>query len=106
MVWTFSVLIHITVETLPPTVHTGARALCPYWIGAVRLFWKLEMSLHYLSVISLGLLVKLNSLSHVISHFLILCELLICVFCLFGGLCPFLIDLTTLFYSDPLSCCK
>lgn len=77
MMWTFSVLIYITVETLPPTVHTGARALCPYWICAVRLFWKLEMSLHYLSVIFLGLLVKLNSLSHVISHFLILCELLV-----------------------------
>lgn len=54
----------------------------PHWICAVQLFWKVEVSLHYFSVTFFGLLVKLNSFSHVISHFLVLCELLVCVFLL------------------------
>lgn len=88
MAWAFSVLIHIAeqlssravaVDTLPPTVHTGAWSPCPHCIRAVRPFWKVEMSLHDLSLVFFGLPVKLSSLSHVISHFLVLCELLVCV---------------------------
>lgn len=91
-VWAW-VLIHITkhlfrkvvaVDMLPWTVHTGAWSPCPHWISSVELFWKVETPSHYSSLISFGLLVKLNSFSYVMSCFLVLCKLLVCVFSLFS----------------------